>query len=917
MAKSLQFRRGNTSQTLANTMASGELFVNTDQGTIFVGDGLTPGGNPLATQNQLTANVATLNASLAANVAGLVTQSQLSANVATLNNSIASVSCGLTQCFNSKISCSGGVTLSGATVCSSVECNLTLAGTLTMNGSTGNTGQVLCSTGTGVGWGSGGGAGAAYFQSSGCNIFFCPITTSSKTTACYNIALGAKSTLGAITTGNRNIGIGTCVLSNSLTCGCNNIAIGHIAGKNLFGGAGKNIAIGYYAQAGTSGGCYSVSIGTCASYNAASYCSISIGKGASMRSTASVRNIAIGLNALQGISAAFSKCDNVAIGTCAMICNCTGNCNIAIGYLTFQCSTTGTDNVMIGSQAGRYLKNVSGQVIIGRCAGKCNAYGQFNVFIGQGVGCNQFTARSVILGLYAGQTNSHYCSVMLGQYAGRSSCSRNSVGIGSKAAYGNFHTFCNEVSIGYGAHKSTSLGVTCNNIAIGTKSLYNNCTGFCNIVIGLYAGCLICSGGNNVILGPYTGSSTLNCTVVINAGTCQRLKIDAGGLCVNGTLVSGGGGSAAYCKSLNNSVFAPASCNSSLSTCLGCRNILMGLCAGYCIVSTGNIAIGAYAGKNLCTTSQNGRNVFIGYKASCSGCSTFGRQVIIGGYAAATNAGYSNVILGFGALSCTGTQTCAVRQSVAIGTYAMASGVPGTCGGVTTGSIAIGFRSGIFCGTNCVGLSCTVGNINIGMYSSFGHTSTTWQNTVIGQCAGWTLNGSQNTILGMGAGGCNNCALNISGTNNTLLGYNAQPLTGACSNTITLGNSSITTIRAQVTSITSLSDYRDKTYIETLPVGLEFLRQVRPVTFTWKMRDGSKVGQKEAGFIAQELEAVTNNSTIKDWLDGIVISNEDRSRLEAAPGKMLPLIVKAIQELAVENDSLKARVTALEAAINK
>jgi hypothetical protein len=247
----------------------------------------------------------------------------------------------------------------------------------------------------------------------------------------------------------------------------------------------------------------------------------------------------------------------------------------------------------------------------------------------------------------------------------------------------------------------------------------------------------------------------------------------------------------------------------------------------------------------------------------------------------------------------------------------MAQGVPGNCGGTTTGSIAIGFKSGIFCGTNCMGISCAIGNINIGMYSSFGQTATTWQNTVIGQCAGWTLNGSQNTILGMGAGGCSSCVTNISGTNNTLLGYNAQPLSGTCSNTITLGNSQITTIRAQTTTITSLSDYRDKAYIETLPVGLEFLRQVRPVTFTWKMRDGSKVGQKEAGFIAQELEAVTNNSTIKDWLDGIVISNEDRSRLEAAPGKMLPLIVKAIQELAAENDSLKARVTALEAAINK
>jgi hypothetical protein len=95
-------------------------------------------------------------------------------------------------------------------------------------------------------------------------------------------------------------------------------------------------------------------------------------------------------------------------------------------------------------------------------------------------------------------------------------------------------------------------------------------------------------------------------------------------------------------------------------------------------------------------------------------------------------------------------------------------------------------------------------------------------------------------------------------------------------------------------------------------MGLEFLRQVRPVTFTWKTRDGSKVGQKEAGFIAQELKTVKDNSSIKEWIDDLVISNPDNSRYEAAPGKMFPLMVKAIQELAEKNDELTSRVAVLE-----
>jgi len=108
-----------------------------------------------------------------------------------------------------------------------------------------------------------------------------------------------------------------------------------------------------------------------------------------------------------------------------------------------------------------------------------------------------------------------------------------------------------------------------------------------------------------------------------------------------------------------------------------------------------------------------------------------------------------------------------------------------------------------------------------------------------------------------------------------------------------------------VTSITALSDARDKTDISNVSYGLNFLKQVRPVTFTWNMRDGAKVGQKETGFIAQELKELVDNSLLKDYLDGLVISNEDGSRLEAAPNKLFPLVIKAIQEL-------DSRLTALE-----
>lgn len=50
MATTLQLRRGNTAQTIALTANSGELWVNTDAAQLYLHDGTTVGGNPIAKQ---------------------------------------------------------------------------------------------------------------------------------------------------------------------------------------------------------------------------------------------------------------------------------------------------------------------------------------------------------------------------------------------------------------------------------------------------------------------------------------------------------------------------------------------------------------------------------------------------------------------------------------------------------------------------------------------------------------------------------------------------------------------------------------------------------------------------------------------------------------------------------------------------
>jgi hypothetical protein len=112
----------------------------------------------------------------------------------------------------------------------------------------------------------------------------------------------------------------------------------------------------------------------------------------------------------------------------------------------------------------------------------------------------------------------------------------------------------------------------------------------------------------------------------------------------------------------------------------------------------------------------------------------------------------------------------------------------------------------------------------------------------------------------------------------------------------------VATIRAQVTTITALSDERDKTNIRPLDLGLDFIDKVEPVWFEWNMRDGGKVGGTEGGFIAQQLQAAQAEHGA-EALGLVFDANPDR--LEATPGKLLPVVVKALQEVS-------ARLRALE-----
>jgi trimeric autotransporter adhesin len=173
-------------------------------------------------------------------------------------------------------------------------------------------------------------------------------------------------------------------------------------------------------------------------------------------------------------------------------------------------------------------------------------------------------------------------------------------------------------------------------------------------------------------------------------------------------------------------------------------------------------------------------------------------------------------------------------------------------------------------------------------------------NTAVGSAAGTNItDGNNNTIVGQGAA----IAL-TTGNNNIVIGSNSQVSTATTSNSITLGNSSNNVLRCAVTSITSLSDARDKKEVEDLNVGLDFIDGLRPVKFVWDDRDeNGKHDVADFGFIAQDLKAAEDAVDMADVLK--LVYDENPEKLEASYGKLIPILVKAVQELAAEIKLLK------------
>ena len=98
-------------------------------------------------------------------------------------------------------------------------------------------------------------------------------------------------------------------------------------------------------------------------------------------------------------------------------------------------------------------------------------------------------------------------------------------------------------------------------------------------------------------------------------------------------------------------------------------------------------------------------------------------------------------------------------------------------------------------------------NTSIGFESGLKLQTSAHENTFLGAYAGY-YNGSDATTNGI-----------TTGINNTAIGFAAYPSSATANNEFTLGNSNVANLRCNDTSISALSDERDKTNIVDIPLG--------------------------------------------------------------------------------------------------
>ena len=324
--------------------------------------------------------------------------------------------------------------------------------------------------------------------------------------------------------------------------------------------------------------------------------------------------------------------------------------------------------------------------------------------------------------------------------------------------------------------------------------------------------------------------------------------------------------------------------------------------------AAGNTCVGFDAGGAI---SDGNYNTCVGYNAGRDvngGLSTGGNNVLVGYY--------------------TGTALGAGNYNVVVGSMAWTHGAGGS------NNVIIGYNANRYGGNT--GSSCA-----IGMTALHNAGADASSNIAMGVQAGYYISsGDLNVCLGSGAGnggGVNSHTALTTGGQNVLLGPECDTsaadsanqivmgyeVAGNADDSLCFGNSTTdSAIAFGATTITAPSDIRLKEDIEDEVVGLDFINELRPVTFRWKKAKDvpeelsahstseKRVmnGKYNHGFISQEVkEVIDNNPDIKEGFD-MWTEDEADGRQRIGESALIPMLVKSIQELSAEVENLKDEI---------